>query len=154
MKISFFSSSAACPPSCDRTVFFKRISGWSFPTLKPQRLTTAAPCVGANLEQMACGCWGSELPSTGNSFKTGTSLLQITAVYISSLVTGPFSDTLKYCIVVSALLIHHLHASSLNFWSFSSTWCIVCLLCCLQTPCRQKKGSYYTIQQKSTTAST
>lgn len=42
----------------------------------------SAPRVGANLEQMACGRRGSELPSTGNGSVTGTSLLQITAVYL------------------------------------------------------------------------
>ena len=55
-------------------------------------LHLSAPHVGANLEQMACRHQGTDLPSTGRSLETGTSLLQITIIYLSSLVACPFYD--------------------------------------------------------------
>lgn len=55
----------------------------------------SAPCVGANLEQMACRRQTSELPLTGKGLETGASLLQITGAYLPLLVTWPLSDPFK-----------------------------------------------------------
>ncbi len=52
---------------------------------------------------MARGRQGTDLPSTGNGLETGTSLLQITAVYLSLLVICPFNDPLKNDIIRETL---------------------------------------------------